>query len=86
MSFVVHEGTKLDSGPTLVGTAAISMIQCSLEARFSGIANHAVRLTEGLSQATLVMIGARGTGYDTIDSHYSSSLKAMLIVLLQRNI
>ena len=31
-------------------------------ALFSGIVNHAARLSEGLSQATLAMIRARGTG------------------------
>ena len=82
MSFVVHEGTKLHSGLTLVGTALSSAAKAP--ALFSGIANHAGRLSEGLSQVVLAMIGARGTG--TIDSHYSSSLKATLIVLLQRNI
>ena len=65
MSFVVHEGTKLHSGLTLVGTALSPAARASgydHAARFSGIANHAARLSEGLSQATLVMIGARGTG------------------------
>ena len=67
MSFVVHEGAKLHSGLTLVGTALSPAARASgfdQDDSFNGIANrgHAARLSEGLSQATLVMIGARDTG------------------------
>ena len=65
MSFIVHEGAKLHSGLTLVGTAlspAARASGCDQHDSFNGIANHAARLSEGLSQATLVIIGARDTG------------------------
>ena len=67
MSFVVHEGTKLHSGLTLVGTALSPVARASgcdhdQHDSVASLTMHAARLTEGLSQATLVMIGARGTG------------------------
>ena len=90
MSFVVHEGTKLHSGQTLVGPALSQAARASGCDQHDSVASlltmrHAAWLSEGLSQATRDDWG-QGHRYDTIDSHYLSLLKAMLNVLLQRNI
>ena len=91
MSFVVHEGTKLHSGLTLVGIALSPAARASGCDQPDSVASLTMR--RGCQKAfkfSGYTRDNRGQGhrYDTIDSHYSSSLKVMLIiiVLLQRNI
>ena len=58
----MNEGTELHSELTLVGTALSPASGCDQHDSVASLTMHAARLSEGLSQATLVMISARGTG------------------------